>query len=392
VTTNVIDLFARGNQELFHSAFIGWLLDEHGSHGLGSQFLGEFTASLPAQIAGRLTVPLRVRTEYPSGGSRFDVLLEPLSPSLETAPFKGLVLENKIKSFGNAVQLDKYSAQGFDVLVLALIPETLDDAAKRRYPVVTYSLIHDLLQRLPLDPTNPYHFLIREYRTFLAHTLSTYELIARYCNSDISQTEFMAGVRTALSGSILRDNDIRTYSYYYYYLLAEYIQCSAPDLAFGTRTYVDAERDNENTQWQFEKNMQGAPFMEAIIYRPCDTPPWKLQTALASIETSKPIQIAPRIEVWLDLNRIVAAADGPDPVVGSIMLGTWAPELKQALRTLKPYASTLTPRPRADRNFHYESLALSDIAFEKIIARIRRALRLIFDYATNKRLERTVGA
>lgn len=381
MATNVIDLFARGNQELFHSAFIGWLLDEHGSHGLGSRFLGEFTASLPAQIACRLTVPLGVRTEYRSGGSRFDVLLEPRSPSFATTPFKGLVLENKIKSFGNAVQLDRYSAQGFDVLVLALITETLDDAAKRRYPVVTYSLVRDLLQQLPLDPANHYHFLIREYRTFLAQTLSTYELIARYCNGDVSQAEFTAGVKTTLSGSTLRDNDIRTYSYYYYYLLDEYIQRSAPDLAFGTRTYAGAERDNENTRWQYEKNMQGPPFMEAIIYRPCDTPPWKLYAALASIKTSKPIQIAPRIEVWLDLNRIVAPG-GPDPIVGSAMLGTWAPELKQALRTLKPYASTLTRRPRADRNFHYESLALSDIPFEKIVARIRRTLRLIFDYAT----------
>jgi PD-(D/E)XK nuclease superfamily len=134
MTTNVIDLFSRGNQELFHSAFIAWLLDEHGSHGLSSGFLEAFTAGLPAQIADRLTVPLAVRTEWRSGGSRFDILLEPRSASPASTPFKGLVLENKIKSFGEAVQLDRYLAQGFDVLVLALLPETLDDTAKRNYP------------------------------------------------------------------------------------------------------------------------------------------------------------------------------------------------------------------------------------------------------------------
>jgi hypothetical protein len=376
---NVIDLFARGNQELFHSAFIAWLLDEHGSHGLGSRFLAEFTSSLPAQLAGRLTGSLAVRTEYRSRGSRFDILLEPRSPS-PTSP-KGLVVENKIKSFGNAVQLDKYSALGFDVLVLALLPETLDDAAKRCYPFVTYSLVRDLLQRLPLDSANHYHFLIREYRAFLVETLSTYELIARYCNGCVSPSEFRAAAKTTLSGSVLRDNDIRTYSYYYYQLLAEHISRSASDLAFGTRTYADAERDSENTKWQYEKNMQGPPFMEAIIYRPCDTPPWKLHSALASIETSKDIQIAPRVEVWLDLNSVVTA-DGPDLIVGSLMLGTWAPELKQALRTLEPYASILKRRPRADRNFHCEPLALSDIPFAKIVPRIRDTLRLICDYAT----------
>jgi len=380
MTTNVIDLFARGNQELFHSAFIAWLLDEHGSHGLGSRFLGAFTANLPAQIAGRLTGPLAVRTEYPSGGSRFDVLLEPRSASSPSTPFKGLVVENKIKSLGNAVQLDKYLAQGFDVLVLALLPETLDDDAKRNYPFVTYSLVQDVLQRLALDPTNHYHFLIREYRDFLGKTLSTYDLIARYCNGEIPPAEFREGAEKALSGSVLRDNDIRTYSYYYYYRLAEYIEHSAPDLVFGTRTYSEAERDNENTKWHYEKNMQGPPFMEAILYRPCDTPPWKLHPAIASIKTSKPIQIAPRIEVWLDLNSIVKA-DDLDPIVGSLMLGTWSPEVKQTLRTLEPYTSILKRRPRADRNFHYEYLPLSDIRFERIVSRIRRALRLICDCA-----------
>jgi hypothetical protein len=375
---NVIDLFARGNQELFHSAFIAWLFDEHGTHGLGSRFLREFTAGLPSQIADRLTGPLVVETEYQSGRSRFDILLKPRSPSPSPAAFKGLVLENKIKSFGNAMQLDKYLKQGFDVLVLALLRETLDDDAKRKYTVVTYSLVRDLLQRLPLEPANHYHFLIREYHAFLAKTLSTYDLIARYCNGDVSPAEFTEALKTALAGSVLRDNDIRTYSYYYYHLLAERITYFEPDLAFGTRMYADAERHNESTRWLYEKNMQGQPFMEAII-RPCDTAPWKLHSALGSINTSKSIQIAPRIEVWLDLNRI-ATADDRDPAVGSLMLGTWAPELKQALRTLEPYSTSLKRRPRADRNFHHESLTLSDVRFEKLIPRIRDALRLICDY------------
>ena len=375
ITNNVIDLFARGNQELFHSAFIAWLLDEDGSHGLGPRFLREFISKLPANIADHLTGSLVVRTEYRRGASRFDILLEPHSAS---ASFKGLVLENKIKSFGNAVQLRKYTDQGYDVVILAFLSETLDDAAKKSYPIVKYSDVNDVLQKLlPLDPANHYQFLVQEYHTFLAQTLSSYESIVQYCNGSVSPSDFRAKLNLCLSSSVLRDNDIRTYSYYYYYLLAEYIRQSAPDLVFGTRTYTEAERDKKNTKWEFEKNLQGPPYMEAIIYSPCDTPPWKLHNKLDLITASELVQIAPRIEVWLDLCKIASLND-PNPIVGTLMLGTWSPKLKQTLKTDQYYASKLKPKPRANRNFHCESLSLHDIQFETIVERIRCALQLIF--------------
>ena len=377
MTNNVIDLFARGNQELFHSAFIAWLLDKQGTHDLGSKFLDGFKSKLPKNISDRLKGSLKVLTEYRLGSFRFDIALKLESTSSNA--FEGLVLENKIKSFGNAVQLDNYNKSlGVDVVVLALLPETLDDAARNSYPVVKYSDVNDILQELPLDPANHYQFLVHEYRTFLSQTLSTYKSIAQYCNGSTSMSDFLAELKTGLSSSVLRDNDIRTYSYYYYYLLAEYIGKSTPDLVFGTRTYAQAEQDKENTKWEFEKNLPGPPYMEAIIFRPCDTSPWKLHAALASIHTSEPVTIAPRIEVKLDPNRI-CTADAHNPIVGTLMLGTWNSDLKQALRNNEPYASTLKRKQRANRNFHCEDLALSEIPFETIIPRIRRALTLIFN-------------
>lgn len=375
MTNNVIDLFARGNQELFHSAFIAWLLDENGSHGLRDRFLREFIGRLPNGIAGRLIGSLQVLTEYRQGNLRFDILLKPNSNS--GASFLGLVLENKVKSFGNSIQLDNYKKAGFDVVVIALLPETLDDEAKKNYTIIKYSDINHILGTLALDPANHHQFLVLEYQRFLEQTLSTYNSIELYCKGSISVSDFRNKLKTSISNSVVRDNDVRTYSYYYYYLLAKYIVPFASDLAFGTRTYRDAKRDNENTKWEFEKNLQGPPYMEALIYRPCNTPPWKLYDQLASIKTNEPVCIAPRIEVWLDLNKIVEAND-PRRKVGTLMLGTWAPELKEALRTLQPYANKLTPKPRASRNFHCEDLTLSDIPFEKIVDRIRGALKLIF--------------
>lgn len=375
-TNNIIDLFARGNQELFHSAFIAWLLDEDGSHGLGPRFLREFISKLPANIADHLTGSLLVRTEYRRGNSRFDILLEPHPTS---ASFMGLVLENKIKSFGNAVQLRKYMDQGYDVVILAFLPETLDDAAKNSYTVMKYSDINSILQRLRLDPTDHYQFLVHDYRTFLAQTLSTYESIARYCNGSISLSDFRKELKTGSSSSVVRDNDVRTYSYYYYYLLADYIRQSEPDLVFGTCTYAEAERDDENTKWELEKNLQGPPYMEALIYWPCDTPPWKLHDKLALINTSAPVQIAPRIELRLDPCKI-ANSTAPDPEVGTLMLGTWSPELKDYLKNNEPYKSRLN-KLNARRNFHCEHLALSNIQFGSIVNRIREVMKLIFNYA-----------
>jgi hypothetical protein len=44
---------------------------------------------------------------------------------------KGIILQNKIKSFGNHVQLEKYKNEGYNVAVLALSPETLDEKTKQ---------------------------------------------------------------------------------------------------------------------------------------------------------------------------------------------------------------------------------------------------------------------
>src|SRR5262249_51037471 len=129
MSRNVIDIFARGNQELFHSAFLAWLMVDHESHGLGKSFRSRIITRLRKGSDYDPDGEYEVATEYRSGRSRFDIILRPKDPA---KPDKGLILENKIKSFGNYLQLDKYKDEGHDVAVLALLPETLDEDTKRR--------------------------------------------------------------------------------------------------------------------------------------------------------------------------------------------------------------------------------------------------------------------
>jgi hypothetical protein len=375
---NIIDLFAKGNQELFHSSFIAWLLDENGSHGLGRRFLNAFATLLAPEVAARLNGPLAVHTESTLGRSRFDILLSPKVP--EATEHRGVVLENKTKSFGTAIQLGKYREQGFAVVALVLLPETLDDESHKSFPVVHYAQIRDLLKSLTLESGNHYHFLIAQYAQHLTDTLAVFESLDKYCRGDVPSSQFREMLKELPAAVSARDNDIRTFTYYYYHSLARHITSAERDLVFGTLGYEGAEQQKENTRWLYEKNMQGPPFMEALIHRPADMRSWRLQDPLRDIAEQHNAVIAPRVEVWLDMGRI---ADDPDAdlEIGHLVLGTWTSELQQILRTRQPYASSLRRRPKAKRNFHCEPLRISDLPYARASDRIRGALRLVFDRA-----------
>jgi hypothetical protein len=197
------------------------------------------------------------------------------------------------KSFGNHLQLDKYKDEGYDVAVLALLPETLDDDTKRRYQVITYSTIRDVLYELPLRPDDPHQFLVLQYRTFLDRTLAAYSVISDYCTGAIASDLFFVQLQRAVDGLNFGDNDVRTFVYFYYYALAQFIKTLAPDLAFGTCDYAEAEKGNVNMRWSFEKNMQGPPFMETIIRQPFDMSGWSLHSTFRAIHEMEPVLLAP---------------------------------------------------------------------------------------------------
>jgi PD-(D/E)XK nuclease superfamily protein len=53
---NIIAVLSRGNQELFHSAFIAWLLDRDASHGLGGSFFRGLLPFLGHESAANLSM------------------------------------------------------------------------------------------------------------------------------------------------------------------------------------------------------------------------------------------------------------------------------------------------------------------------------------------------
>jgi PD-(D/E)XK nuclease superfamily len=243
MSRNVIDIFARGNQELFHSAFLAWLMDDHESHGLGKSFRSRIISRLGENCGYDPNGEYKVATESRSGESRFDIILWPTGA---TRQGKGLIFENKIKSYGNHLQLDKYKGAGYDVAVLALLPETLDEDTKQRYQVLTYKTIRDVLNEVPLNPEDPHQFLVIQYRSFLERTLATYSAISDYCSGTVESDAFFERLGRAVEGLTFGDNDIRTFNYFYYYRLAEFIKYSARDLAFGDCAYDAAEKQKAN--------------------------------------------------------------------------------------------------------------------------------------------------
>jgi hypothetical protein len=371
MSRNIIDIFAKGNQELFHSAFLAWLMIDGESHGLGKRFRSGILSRLPVALGYDVNGEYDVHTEFSSGRLRFDIMLRPIGVANER---KGLVFENKIKSFGTSLQLEQYKNEGYDVVALALLPETLDDETKQHYPVITYNVIRDILKDASLLSENPYQFVVGEYRDFLTQTLDCYSAIADYGRDALTPDGFFERLRHAAKDVKFSDNDIRTFDYFYYYALAEFIKQSAPDLAFG----VDFYDRGVNTRWIFAKNMQGPPFMEAIIYHPLQTPGWTLQSPFLQIANSDSLHIAPRLEVWLDPSSLVQKRNASE-VVGKLMLGTWTSEFKKSIKELSPYRTTLKPRPRAQRNFHCEDVLVSDLPFSRMTERIRAMMQLIFD-------------
>src|SRR4051812_1478251 len=101
----IIDILRKGNQELFHSSIIAWLLDPLAEHGLGRGFLDAFAEVVEQRgnpkmrSALGVSSTLRVSTETTARKSRYDIVLR-IGPTT-------VVIENKTKSLGDEPQFEK---------------------------------------------------------------------------------------------------------------------------------------------------------------------------------------------------------------------------------------------------------------------------------------------
>lgn len=375
---NIISVFARGNQEMFHSAFLAWLLRSTAPHGFGDGFLRSLLSHLPTDLQIPPFDRYIVKTEVCDGPCRFDILVQPTESS---SPIKGLVFENKVKSFGRHLQLDGYKSRGYEVVVLALLPETLDAETRARYPVIEYRMIRDILRRMALAQSDHYQFMVTQYADFLDGTVGIFDAIRSLGNEKLDPLAFIDRVKRAADETEFSDNDIRTFDYFYYHAFSNYLSQQEPDLWFGDLSYAEAKDQEKTMGWNYEKNMQGPPFMETIFFNPI-TPSehWKPgEESLKALYGSNPFQVAPRIELWLDPARI-AREQHPSLEVGRIMLGTWSKEFRDHIRSRDPYVSRL--RPIGSRHFHREMISLRDLSFSSLAGRLRAMLSLMFEPAT----------
>jgi PD-(D/E)XK nuclease superfamily len=372
---NLVSVFSRGNQELFHSAFLAWLLRPTAAHGLGGSFLREVVRRLPLSYSeyGDRSGECDVKTEFRERRSRFDIRVSLPNSAPER---RGLIFENKVKSFGNHLQLDAYQARGYQVAVFVLLPETLDAESRSRYPVVHYKNILEILRSLPLRRENCYHFMTLQYAEFLEHTTVVFDVLREFMRGTLDAATFRGRLTDRVQGMDFSDNDIRTFSYFYYQNFADYLKLEAADLWFGDADYQEGEKGRINTRWLCEKNMQGPPFMEAILYNPFDPKlSWRMHDQFRALFAETPFRIAPRVELRLDPVRLAVAEDRTE--VGKLMLGTWSNDLRQMLREKEPYKSRF--KPFGSRNFDKQPVCLADLPFSRLADRIRKMLTKGFD-------------
>jgi hypothetical protein len=165
----IIDILRKGNQELFHSSIIAWLLDPLAEHGLGTGFLDGFAEVVEQRgnpkmrSALRVASALGVSTETTARKSRYDIVLR-IGPTT-------VVIENKTKNLGDEPQFDKYQGDSFVLVGLGLCDISFSAQVRGKYPALTYADVLSILDRLPRPPASDFAVLLDHYRRFLRREL-----------------------------------------------------------------------------------------------------------------------------------------------------------------------------------------------------------------------------
>jgi hypothetical protein len=166
----IIDILRKGNQELFHSSIIAWLLDSRAEHGYGPGFLDAFARLIEDQGDPRFRAALatppaaKITTETAARKSRYDIKLE-IGSIL-------VVVENKTKSLGDDPQFEKYKGENTVLVALGLCDMSFSEKVKGKYPLVTYADVLAILDRLPDPPGSDFKVLLDHYRQFLRRELA----------------------------------------------------------------------------------------------------------------------------------------------------------------------------------------------------------------------------
>jgi len=185
----IIDLLQRGNLELFHSSMIAWFLDPEGEHGMGRTFLDRFAQAVALQGWPDLQTALSrelptISIETAGRGVRCDI-------SLRFSDGCQFIIENKVKSVGNRVQLERYQSASTKVIAIGLTEASFDGTVADSFPLVRYQYLLDILEDQPpaLGTTKSgFEHLIEHYARYLKRELELLALVhACYFEGDFER-------------------------------------------------------------------------------------------------------------------------------------------------------------------------------------------------------------
>jgi PD-(D/E)XK nuclease superfamily len=245
VARTMIDILRKGNQELFHSSMIAWLLDPKAEHGLGARFLEGFANKLARADGGssklkeavKVSPDVSVRTESSFLKSRYDIEIH--------FGDERIIVENKTKSVGEAPQLDRYKGTGAETVALGLsdVSFTLTESDRSKHHLILYRDVLDILRKLESrDPSaDKFAMLIEDYREYLERELSLQEAIVE-CY-EVGKRDARQQILDTLEAGSPTENDRRFLSLF---LLENFQRACLLDL-----------RDNprwEGAEWRTDKN------------------------------------------------------------------------------------------------------------------------------------------
>lgn len=238
----LIDILRKGNQELFHTSIISWLLNPNAEHGLADQFLKGFSALLTRKGCPSLSDEIRqgkpiIRSEATSYKRRYDIEIQ-----TENSLY---VIENKTKTIGGLPQFKQYEGDNIHLIALGLCEVSFSPDVIQSYPFITYADILDLLDEINADNENDFSVLVRHYRDYIRRELQLLDWINEYYSKG-KIPEYDEILETISSVGGYTKNDERFLNLYYLENLKKKI-C-------GISVF-------ENSKWVVDKNMMSGVWL-----------------------------------------------------------------------------------------------------------------------------------
>lgn len=262
----IIDILRKGNQELFHSSMIAWLMDPNKSdeHFLEDGVLRGLGKILRAKGKNELDEAVEscsieeIKTEVRSRKSIYDIQID-LGEGK-----KKIILENKTKSLGTETQFEKYEHSDSLLVALGLCEISFSPTVADNYPLLIYRDILEVLDGLNV-PANDFGTLTRHYMRFLERELSLLDLIVE-CYERGDTKRHGALRETLLKSESWTDNDVRFLNLYFLEKFKARLNSSG---FFG------------NCQWRSSKNMISGTWLAGDLPKP-----YALSDDLAALQSA----------------------------------------------------------------------------------------------------------